>query len=131
MPDFQMGLHALDQAYLKMGKYDDAIETAKKLAEKYPRWTFELGYIYAMTGRPDEAEKILSPMSKLKVTPFTAMGQVVLNAALNKKDEAFKWLAYEPHHMWIAWVPVLPWFNNLHGDPRFDEFVKKLNLPKK
>lgn len=131
MPDFQMGLYALDEAYLNMGNYNEAIETAKKLVDKYPKWMFELGYIYVMTGKTDEAEKILGQMNKLKVTPFTAMGQVVLNAALNKKDEAFKWLAYEPHHMWIAWVPVLPWFNNLYGDPRFDEFVKRLNLPNK
>jgi hypothetical protein len=25
---------------------------------------------------------------------------------------------------------VLPWFNSLHDDPRFDDFVKKHNLPK-
>jgi len=129
VPDFPMGLLALGEAYLRMGKNDEAIETHKKLAEKYPRWMFELGYTYAMIGKYDEADNILIQMNKLKVTPFVAFGQIVLNAALNKKDEAFKWLAYEPHHMWIAWVSVLPWFNNLHGDPRFDEFARKLILP--
>jgi len=50
---------------------------------------------------------------------------------LGNMDEAFRWLAYEPHHAFVAWVAVMPEFNNLHDDPRFDEFVKNLKLPKR
>ena len=129
--DNRQGLWALGDAYRESGRINEAIETHKKLAEKYPSWMWMLGYTYAVTGKKDEAEKILAEMNKLKVNSWVAYGLIALNAALNKKDEAFKWLVYEPHHEWLPWVAVLPWFKNLHGDPRFDEFVKKLNLPKK
>ena len=129
--DNEQGLWALGETYLEMGKVNEAVETHKKLAEKHPNWMWELGYTYAKIGKRAEAEMILDEMDKLEVNGWTAYGIVVLNAALNHKDEAFKWLAYEPHHEWIPWVSDLPWFNNLHGDPRFDEFVRQLNLSKK
>jgi hypothetical protein len=67
-------------------------------------------------------------MNTLKPDPFVALGYVMLNSALNNKDEAFKWLTCEPRHIWLPWVAVLDWGSNLHGDPRFDEFLKKLNI---
>jgi TolB-like protein/Flp pilus assembly protein TadD len=129
--DFDQGLSALGEAYFTMGKVDDAIDIHKKLAEKYPDWLWQLGVTYARAGKRDEAEKILEQLNKSSINPWIACGLSALNAALDKKDEAFKWLNYEPHHEWTAWAPVIPWWNNLHGDPRLDEFVKKLNLPKK
>ena len=89
---------------------------------------FKLGITYARTGKISEAEEVLKRMDAMKPNPFIALGHVMLSSALNDKDEAFKWLAYEPHHMWLPWVAVMDWGSNLHGDPRFDEFVKKLNL---
>jgi TolB-like protein/Flp pilus assembly protein TadD len=132
LKDNSQGLWALGDVYRESGRINEAIETHKKLAEKYPEWKWVLGCTYAMTGKCDEAEKILAEMNKSEVNSWVAFGLIALNAALNKKDEAFKWLDYEPHHEWLPWVVAdLPWFNNLHGDPRFDEFVKKLNLPGK
>ena len=129
--DFDQGLSALGEAYFTMGKVDDAIDIHKKLAEKYPDWLWQLGVTYARADKRDEAEKILEQLNKSSINPWIACGLSALNAALDKKDEAFKWLNYKPHHEWTAWAPVIPWWNNLHGDPRLDEFVKKLNLPKK
>ena len=54
-----------------------------------------------------------------------------MNSALGNNDDAFKWISHEPHHGGIPWVAVEPWFDELHSDPRFDEFVKNLNLPSK
>jgi TolB-like protein/Tfp pilus assembly protein PilF len=130
-PDFNQGLWVLGKVYLAMGKTDEAIATHKKLAEKYPVWMYVLGVTYAKTGKIAEAEDILKQMSKLPVGPTVALGYVQLNSALNHLDEAFKWLAYEPHHAWVPWIAVTDWSDNLRKDPRFDAFVKKLNLPKR
>jgi hypothetical protein len=48
-------------------------------------------------------------------------------ASIGDKDQVFKWLNHRPYHAWIPWVAVMPEFKSLHGDPRFLEFVKKLN----
>jgi TolB-like protein/Flp pilus assembly protein TadD len=130
--DYNQGLWALGKAYLAMGKIDEAIEAHKRLAEKYPSWMSILGVTYAKLGRRSEAEEVLRRMDTFTpVVPILSLGYVMLNSALNNKNEAFKWIAYEPHHIWLPWVAVLDWGSNLHNDPRFDEFVKKLNIPKK
>jgi len=41
------------------------------------------------------------------------------------------WLAYEPHHSTVAWAAVIDDFEPLHGDPRWNEFLKRVNLPRK
>jgi TolB-like protein/Flp pilus assembly protein TadD len=127
--DYQMGYYALGEAYLEMGRIDDAIEAHKKLAELYPVWKWALGSTYAISGHRDEAEKILNELEKSDVNPFSALGLTLLYGALGKMDEAFKWLAYEPHHAWIPWVAVKPWSEPFHDDPRFEDFLKRLNLP--
>jgi TolB-like protein/Flp pilus assembly protein TadD len=129
--DYAVGYFVLGSAYVKMGRIDEAINIHKKLAELYPVWNWALGLTYAVTNHIEEAEKILREIEARPISPFNAFSRVVVNAALGNKDEAFKWLAYEPHHGWIAWAAVLPWFKGLHGDPRFNEFVNKLNLPQK
>jgi TolB-like protein/Flp pilus assembly protein TadD len=128
--DYPIGYFILGLAYREMGRIDEAINAHKKLAELDPTWIWALGYTYAYTNHRKEAEKILSEIESQPVTPYNAICRVIVNAALGRKDEAFKWLAYKPHHPWAAWVAVEPWFNGLHGDPRFDEWVKGLNLPK-
>jgi hypothetical protein len=47
-----------------------------------------------------------------------------------RNDEAFQWMAYEPHHAWLAWVLIEPWTaDKIRNDPRLKEFMKRLNLP--
>jgi TolB-like protein/Flp pilus assembly protein TadD len=129
--DYPVGYYILGLAYKEMGRIDEAINAHKKLAELYPDWNWALGYTYAVTNHREEAVKILNEIESQPISPYNAYCRVVLNTVLGRKDEAFKWLAYEPHHAWLAWVAVEKWFNELHGDPRFDEFIKRLNLPKK
>jgi hypothetical protein len=82
-----------------------------------------------VTGHEKEARLIIDKMLKGIVTPMKAYGLIMIYSALGEKDEAFKWLAHRPYHAWIPWVAVFPEFKPLHGDPRFAEFVKKLNPP--
>ncbi|MCK4824300.1 tetratricopeptide repeat protein, partial [bacterium] len=128
--DYLVSYYVLGITYLKQGRIKEAIEAHKKLTEVYPRWTWSLGHTYAATGHTEEAEQILIELEKAEVTPWNAYGLAVMYGVLGKKDEAFKWLAYEPHHAFTAWAAVMPEFNNLHDDPRFEEFIKRLNLPK-
>ena len=129
--DYPVGYFILGLSYRAMGRIEEAINAHKKLAELYPEWLWALGLTYAATNHREEAEKILKEIESQPVNPYNAYCRIVMNTALGKIDEAFKWVNYQPHHAWTAWVAVEPWFNELHGDPRFDEFVKELNLPKK
>jgi TolB-like protein/Flp pilus assembly protein TadD len=127
--DYVVGYYVLGETYLKMGRMDEAIEAHQKLAELLPLWSWQLGLTYAEAGQFKEAEKILDELEKTPVIPFTAHGRIVLNAALGRMDEAFKWLNYEPHHAWTAWISVMPEGTGLSKDPRYQDFLERLNLP--
>jgi tetratricopeptide (TPR) repeat protein len=130
--DYPMGYVVLGRTYLSMGRNEEAIKIHQKLAELYPN--FGPPYLcltYIAAGQREEAEKILHEIEKKDVIPITALNRAKIYAALGRKDEAFKWLNYEPHHGWAAWVVKSHEFDRFHDDPRWDDFLKKLNLPEK
>jgi hypothetical protein len=95
-----------------------------------PQGKWALGITYAKSGHRDEAEKILNELEKSEVNPINALDLLRLCDALGKLDEAFKWLAYEPHHILLPWIAVDPYLSKpFRDDPRFEDFLKRLNLP--
>ncbi len=127
--DYVVSYYVLGITYLKMGRVDEAIAAHQKLAELIPLWSWQLGHTYAAIGQIEKAEKILDEYEKTPVIPFTAQGRTILYTALGRYDEAFKWLNYEPHHAWTAWSAVMPEAEGLRKDPRFQDFLERLNLP--
>ncbi|MCX6570460.1 MAG: protein kinase [Candidatus Aminicenantes bacterium] len=125
---FAMAWVAVGWAYQWRGKYKEAIEAHEKAAALDPSWKYVLGQSYALAGRKDEALKIVAELEKAP-NSFNAWALATLYSALGDRDEAFKWLAYEPAHAWIPWVRIDPQFFPLRGDPRFKEFLQKYNLP--
>ncbi len=129
--DYPIGYLVLGRSYLNMGRNEEAIKIHQKLAELYPDQLSALCLTYIATDHREEAEKILNEIEKREVTPINAYNRAMIFAALGRKDDAFKWLNYEPHHGFVAWAAVNKNFEPLHGDPRWNEFLKRLNLPKK
>jgi len=127
--DYVVSYYVLGITYLKLGRVDEAIAAHQKLVELLPIWSWQLGHTYASIGKIEEAEKILAEYEKTPVIPFTAYGRAVLYAALDRNDEAFKWLNYEPHHAWAAWSAVMPEAVGLRKDTRYQAFLERLNLP--
>ncbi|MCX6568215.1 MAG: protein kinase [Candidatus Aminicenantes bacterium] len=125
---FAMAWVAIGWAYQWRGKYKEAIEAHEKAAALDPSWKYVLGQSYALSGRKDEALKIVAELEKAP-NSFDAWALATLYSALGDRDKAFKWLAYEPAHAWIPWVRIDPQFFPLRGDPRFRELLRKYNLP--
>ncbi len=128
-PDFGPGLFVLGNAYQAKGMNEEAIEVHERMATAFPRLRFRLGVTYAAAGRPDQARAILAELEKQPATPLNAFGLAILCAALGETDKAFRWLAYEQPHAWLPWVRVNPVFEPLRDDPRYQDFLRKLNLP--
>jgi tetratricopeptide (TPR) repeat protein len=128
-PNFPIGYRVLGDTYLDMGMFEEAIATHQKLVEVAPQWDYWLGRTYVAVGREDEARKILAEWEKKEPAPSVALALAVLNTALGNKDEAFRWLNYDHNHAWFPWIRVGGHWEPLHGDPRFDELLRKMNLP--
>jgi TolB-like protein len=127
--DYPFGLWVLGDTYLAMGNEEEAIEAHRRLAETSPWFSWALGSTYALTDQREEAEKILHALENAPISNWNAVGLSVIHGALGNMDEAFRWVAYEPHHMWIPWVACMPMWDPLHADPRWKEFVEALDLP--
>jgi hypothetical protein len=52
-------------------------------------------------------------------------------AAIGDADRAFQWLekAYEAHDTFLPWLKVDPELDELRGDPRFDDLVRRIGIP--
>jgi eukaryotic-like serine/threonine-protein kinase len=125
---FAMAWVAIGWAYQWRGMYKEAIEAHEKAAAIDPSWKYVLGQSYALSGRRDEALKIVAELEKAP-SGFNAWSLATLYSALGDRDKAFQWLAYEPAHGWVPWFRIDPQFYPLRSDPRFKELLQKYNLP--
>ncbi|HEX5764113.1 MAG TPA: hypothetical protein VFY27_00990 [Woeseiaceae bacterium] len=69
-----------------------------------------------------KTSRIFSPCTYDISTIYAALGDV---------DETFSWLerALEERSQLIGWLPWDPVFDGIRSDPRYDNLVRRLNLP--
>ncbi len=136
-PDFRVAHFYLARSYALTGRHDEAIAEAHKSfapAEPFrPDGTKKinglLAVIYAMTGRKTEARALLAEMEKQTeyIIPFNL---AVIYAELGDKEQAFVWLekAYQQRAGLIIQLKVTPHFDNLRGDPRFEDLLRRVGF---
>jgi len=128
--DYVISYYILGRSYLALGKTEEAIKTHQKLVELYPGWPSALACTYAESGQIEKAEKILDDlMESDPMNPWKAWQIICLAAALGKNDVAFEYIDRKPRHAWLAGFLVMPEYENLRDDPRFDDVIKQFNLP--
>ncbi|MBI4429017.1 MAG: tetratricopeptide repeat protein, partial [Ignavibacteriales bacterium] len=132
-PDDPIIYAYLAQSYTRQGKYDLALVEAKKSVEKSRNNTNRvtmLAGVYASMGNEQEARGMLQKLSETSryVSPL-ALASVYL--ALGDKSNAFKFLerAYEDRVAGMAYLKVDPGWDSLRSDPRFQDLVRRMNLP--
>ena len=134
-PIFNQGLGVIGDAYAAKGKYAEAIAAHKKLAATDPAWRWSLVRSYALAGQPDEARRTLAKFLGEKPTPtgaFAGWSLAAVYAALGEKEEAFRWLeaAYKERCSFLPWLMVNPAYAPLRSDPRFQDLVRRMHLPR-
>jgi tetratricopeptide (TPR) repeat protein len=128
-PNHPLGYHVSALVYADMGMYEEAIAAHLKAAEYDPRRKWPLACTYVAAGRPDEARKILAELKDLPVTGWRALQLAKIYMALGEKDEAFRWLDYEPPGAHLPWIRVSPSFEPVRDDPHFQDLLRRMNLP--
>jgi tetratricopeptide (TPR) repeat protein len=82
-----------------------------------------LGYVYAVSGKRDEALKIVSQFEKLAGEKYVDGYQIAsVYAGLHASDKAFHWLgiAVEARSGSLVYPKTDPFLDNLHSEPRAD-----------
>lgn len=128
-PEHAAALFLLGWSAALAGRYDEAIAAHEKMVTINSRWTYALGRRYAMAGRRDDALRILAELEARPPTSWLALGLAELHAALGNRDEALRWLEYQPPHAWWNGIGRVPTFEPLRDDPRFQDLLRRLNLP--
>jgi TolB-like protein/Flp pilus assembly protein TadD len=132
-PSFIPARELLSRLLARAGRHDEAIAEAQKClllfgAELRGRAT--LGLAYALAGREQEARKIAGELESQQSSGYAA-STVPIYAALGDRENAFRWLeqAYKERASYLVFIGQGPAFENLFGDPRFEDLLRRIGLP--
>ena len=135
--NFIMARYRLSEAYAQKGLHQQAIaefNEAKKLSGTSPASAGLLGYTYAISGKRQEARKLISEWEKsFARSPRDVRHPywiATVYTALGEKDQALRWLekSYEQRFAELVLLSVEPRFDTLRPDPRFTSLLRRMNL---
>ena len=132
-PDFVPVHRLLSLCYLGKEMFDEAIAENKRwgeLSQNKVRTDVSLAYIYAVSGREEEAKKIIKNIHAADLGGNDYRGMALVYTALGESDKAFEWLerSYEMHEESLCSLKVDPKLDSLRSDQRFDALLKKIGL---
>ena len=129
-PDFWVSLYVLGFTALAQGQHDEALTYHRRLAETSPYWRGFLGPTLAATGHADEARRLAAELEQ-DPTELDLFLLGFIYANLGDHDEAFKWLerSFESPHAFFPWIGMQPELAPLYDDPRFQDLMRRLELP--
>jgi adenylate cyclase len=105
------------------------LDKAKAMGTDEPLYALNQGILYALTGRPKEAEEMISLMGTFRSEAVRLYGQLFIRAALGDLDKALGVLPKMAElHSWPYLVDYLEIFADLRKDSRYEEFAAKVGL---
>ena len=135
-PSFPIAHARLGFAYALTGRPREAVaafQRAVAASNNSPSNLAGLAYSYALAGDRQRAQTIVTALlerSRHEYVP--AFELAVVYAGLGNSNEAIAWLerAYDEHSFGLAHIKVDPSLDPLRADPRFQEILQRMNLPK-
>jgi TolB-like protein/DNA-binding winged helix-turn-helix (wHTH) protein/Flp pilus assembly protein TadD len=128
-PSFAMAHYQLGQALAQVRQFDEAVrelQEAMDLSRGNPICASHLAYVYAVSGRKNEAMRMLSDLQQHN---SSAANIALIYAGLNEKDQALLWLQQAYEQRFNPSILVRPAFDALRSDARFQDFLRRLRLP--
>ena len=132
-PNFAVGHYELGQALEQKQMHDEAIvqfQRAIDLSGHSGAFDSYLGYAYAMSGRKEEAIKIVDDLeARHHQNPSTDADIALIYVGLGDRDRAIISLnkAYEARFK--ASILLRPAFDPLRSDARFQDLLRRIGLP--
>ena len=127
-PDIGTAHFLLGAAAVELDEFDEAIKAHERAVEMSEHWRWALARTYALAGRTHDARQLLAELNAQPLTRWNAYGLAALHTALGDLDEAFRYLALRPAHLWLPWTRNDPAFAPLRNDPRFAAHLATMDL---
>ena len=132
-PDFAIAHYELAQAFEQKGLHQDAIDELRKAIELSGHGgtlDSNLAYVYAVTGRTDEARKIASDLESRHDRDSAIDANIALiYVGLHDHDQAMSWLNKAYDARFNPSILLRPAFDELRSDARFQDLVSRIGLP--
>ncbi len=133
-PNYVRALRELAMVYAKVGKHAEAAEAARRAASLSSdnHTLSNLGMIHGLVGQTKSARQALDQLMDRSKRGYVApINMAVVHIGLNQKDQAFEWLskACDDHVGRLVNLKVLPIFDPLRSDPRFQDLLRRMNFP--
>jgi len=134
-PNFALLHQGLGRAYLEKGIRADAIseiQKAVRLSRSSSAMLATLAHAYAVTGKPQEARKILRDLRARSRRSYVSPTSIaVIFVGLSDKENALEWLekACQQRDPGLHTLKVHPIFDSLRSEPRFQDLVRRMNFP--
>jgi TolB-like protein/DNA-binding winged helix-turn-helix (wHTH) protein/Tfp pilus assembly protein PilF len=135
-PGFLLGHDYLAVAYTEKKDYQAAISEFQWVLaiSKEDAWaTSGIARTYALADQKRESEAVLRGiLHAAKNREDLALQLATVYTALGENDRALAWLekAYQRRDGGLILLNVVPEFQSLHLDPRFDDLLRRLGLPR-
>jgi len=134
-PNYWNAHSCIGAAYRLMGKNAEAIAEYEKATalEPVPRVISALAYQYAISGRLEQAQKVLAELNQLSRKSYVApIWLAMVYVGLGDKEQALRFLekAYEERSCMLLSIKSDPIWAPLRSEPRFIALLKKTGLVK-
>ncbi len=136
-PNFRSAIETKAWAYLMKKDYEKGIETFKEFQEKTGdplKGQTGLGYAYAVAGDVEKANECLQKIKKRKEKDKDVsldMDSLVIYAGLKDFDKVFYHMCKSLDDGSVAYfLRTHPFAEEIRKDPRFDEYLKKIERRK-
>ena len=132
-PQNLMMLYGLSFVLSRLGRHDEAIAAAHRGVELLGKASHTLGRFgaaHAVAGQTAEAEAVLKDMDVISAHRYISpYHQALVYCALGRFEESLNHLerALKLNDAKVLWVGVDPELDPLHGHPRFNDLLQKLD----
>jgi len=133
-PNFLIGHFEFGIIYLGGSEFEKAEAEFKRSLEIVPDFAAALGHLgygYAISGRKEEAERVLSKLRELESKSYVPPATIAIaEFGLGLTDDAFRHLnqAFEERSSWLLYFKAFPAFRILISDVRYRRILSKMGL---
>jgi tetratricopeptide (TPR) repeat protein len=132
-PNFAVAHYELGQTFVQMLRYDESIaefRTAIALAGGNTTFDSNLAHAYAVSGRAEEATKILNDLEGRQTRQSPTDASIALiYVGLGDRDQAMAWLEKAFQARFNPSILLRPAFDPIRADPRFRDLKARIGLP--
>ena len=135
-PHFPVPYWGMGLCYEQQGKYEEAIAQFQKTIESSGRGAntiASLGHVFGLAARPVEAQKILLELKERSKQRYVSSYQFALvELGVGRTDQAIRELeaAFEERSTLLTYLKMDPRFDPLRSDPRFQDLLRRIGLPR-